>query len=668
MEDPKQSAVISAGASERLLVSAGPGTGKTEVAARRIVSLLGSGLGPAELIVLSFSRSAVRTLILRLERVGSCSGAVAEELRHVAVRTFDSWAFRMLRRIGHAPRELFTRGYEGNIGLLVEELRGVRRADLRLLLSGVRHILVDEYQDLSGARGALVLELLDLLAPPRSEGAGFTILGDEAQAIYGFSLSAGANGFAGFSAAHLFSELRSRYGSELRHVALEKNYRSATNLASLARNLRNILTRDIPGEEKLAAMRKILSAVPELKGPVAVENLICGAGDGSAAVLTRTNGEALRVAQLLVGKEESALPVPVVLRTGSQTPTMPAWVGVMLGPMQGVTLTRSQFSRIYAHLFAGERASRATALRVPTEAVAWQRLCFASGVAADSSSIDLKSLRSRIGWPDLFPDDEGDPGAVLQVMTIHQSKGMEFDAVSVLEPEERDAPPLQASSSRADDTDEDDAAEGTAEDANAGEASVIFVAVTRAGKIVQRIPSGIGYSPLRQRRFGSRVRWCSWRNGWVNLETGLAGDINAESFVSTRLHGDTETVRAVQEFLAEGVCGLRGRKVMLCRREVTPGMRRFVYGIHLQEGDEPGRLIGSTSQQMTDDLLTLLWRKGYGLPSRIYNLRITDIVTLGSADPSSEVSEDFNRSGLWLGVQIYGTADFRPPRRMAARR
>ncbi|MFD2271487.1 UvrD-helicase domain-containing protein [Undibacterium arcticum] len=61
-------------------------------------------------------------------------------------------------------------------------------------LSQVKHLLVDEAQDVVGARVQLMLELINAL--PRE--AGVTVLSDEAQGIYGFAedqpAAAAANG------------------------------------------------------------------------------------------------------------------------------------------------------------------------------------------------------------------------------------------------------------------------------------------------------------------------------------------------------------------------------------------------------------------------------------------------------------------------------------------
>ena len=88
--NPEQRRVIDAGPHDWLLVVAGPGTGKTQVAAMRLVHLLRSGLQPAQILVLSFSRSAVATLTRRIASLRLADDGIVEDLRHLAIRTFDS--------------------------------------------------------------------------------------------------------------------------------------------------------------------------------------------------------------------------------------------------------------------------------------------------------------------------------------------------------------------------------------------------------------------------------------------------------------------------------------------------------------------------------------------------------------------------------------------------
>jgi len=94
--DEDQLRIALAPPGRRMLVLAGPGSGKTEVSARRIEALLGYGLRPAEILVLSFSRAAVRTLSDRLSRLPTIDERIREDLRYLTVRTFDYGRFGCL--------------------------------------------------------------------------------------------------------------------------------------------------------------------------------------------------------------------------------------------------------------------------------------------------------------------------------------------------------------------------------------------------------------------------------------------------------------------------------------------------------------------------------------------------------------------------------------------
>ena len=99
----------------RMVVEAIPGSGKTEVLAWRLAHLLNEGARPGQVMVLSFSNAAVRTLVARLRKVASSQQGYVDDLRHVSVRTFDSWAFRLLVASGRDVAEILKSSYEENV-------------------------------------------------------------------------------------------------------------------------------------------------------------------------------------------------------------------------------------------------------------------------------------------------------------------------------------------------------------------------------------------------------------------------------------------------------------------------------------------------------------------------------------------------------------------------
>lgn len=642
-DNAEREAIRVASASARMLVEAGPGTGKTQMAALRLAGLIRSELSPGQVLVLSFSRSAVRTLTRRLAQVAKADPQVVEELRHVSIRTFDSWAFRMLRLLGWQPSALLAREHDDNVAELTALITGPRREDVRALIGDRRHLIVDEFQDLPGVRGELVLAMLSLLAPPGTPGCGFTILGDPAQAIYGFA--ARAKGGPTFpSPSEYWKRVRDLYGSGLDVRVLCRNFRAEASLAELSASLRAVLLSDHPEEEKLRLVREAVSALPEppeAAGPA----WLAGGQTSSRAVLTRTNGEALRVLQKLFGKMVEGPATPVRLRAGSYVALPPAWIGALLRKLRTASPTRSQFGRIYAHLTGLWDEDTCRNLGLPAEDAAWTRLARASGAPEDATVIDLPALRSRLNWPDAFPDDQPVAEEGVTVTTIHQSKGMEFDIVTVLDsPREEDGP------DGADKVNDGDQPASALEEAN-----VAYVAVTRAGQALNRITTDDLYQAPTSWSFpNDRRRLCYWRNAWINMEMGLRGDVDPFGFADPALHGGAAGVEDLQDFLLRNARRLEGHQVMLCKHMID---RKAVWHVHLQDGRKPDRLIGRTAPQLTYDLLHILHGMGYALPRIIMNLRIAAVGTV-SAEGELALEEPDRTSRLWLGVSLFGTGDF----------
>ncbi len=636
--------IRSAGAGARLLVDAGPGTGKTEMAAVRMAGLVRTGLSPGQLLVLSFSRSAVRNLTNRLARLGGTGDAVLEELRHVSIRTFDSWTFRMLRLFGHAVPALLARSHDENIEELGGLIRGRQDERLRTLIGDRRHLIVDEFQDLPGVRGELVLALLDFLAPPGQLGTGFTILGDPAQAIYGFAARVEGGIFP--TPTEYWQEVKDAYGAELDVVTLTHNFRADRPLADLAASLRQVLLSHRTDDEKLRIVREKVAELPLSAHPVNRSWLDDG-DSRSRAILTRTNGESLRVLTHLFGTDVEGGAAPVRLRAGNGASLPPAWIAALLSRLRSPELTRSQFGVIHGHLSREWDETTCRSLGLPPEAMTWSRLCTASGAPEDASRIAVSELRSRLNWPDAFPDDQLAGGDGLVVTTIHQSKGLEFDVVTVL-----DTPRNEQ---------EYNVAGAAPNDPSVlEEAKVHYVAVTRAGRKLNRADGKALYqAPWTWTLESGRARLCHWRYGWMNVEVGLGGDLDPFGFVDPDVHGGSDAVATLQDYLLRGACTLQGHKVMLLKR-ANDG--KAVWDIHVQTSDGPGLLVGRTAPQMTLDLLDMLYGRGYALPNTIMNLRIAGVGTVTS-EAEFPLEEPYRTSRLWLGVSLFGTGDFKTHRR-----
>lgn len=171
--DPQQSEAVSWKHDSRLVISAGPGCGKTFVAANRIAAIkqsLRDGDEDKPVICITFTNAAKCAMEETLAELGASGG--------VEIRTLDSWASQLLISFGI---ELLDGGENFNkrIVQLTEYLNNSQSQDESRIR--IKHLLIDEAQDLIGERLELVKVILD-----QFEIDGWTVLGDLAQSIYGY--------------------------------------------------------------------------------------------------------------------------------------------------------------------------------------------------------------------------------------------------------------------------------------------------------------------------------------------------------------------------------------------------------------------------------------------------------------------------------------------------
>jgi len=633
--DHQQQKVIQSPSTGSVLVNAGPGSGKTLVSALRLVELVKRGIEPSQILVLSFSRSAVATLSSRIKKL-NISEDLAEELRYLSIRTFDAWAFRMLRLAGTPSNELLRNSHDENIRLLTDMFVDDGCSELHRRLQNIRHVIVDEFQDLPGVRADMVLALLSRLDMLSVGKIGFTVLGDPAQAIFSFAACNQEN----VPADDPWKSLRARFKSSLDEVELNHNYRSLPELSETFCRLR-LMLRDgeLPPEEKLREVKTYLESLPDsgIEGKIGPDWL-AELPEGSVAILLRSNAEALRVATMLYGRDNVPA-VSIKLRlAGLKDNPVPIWVGALMAPITIERMTRTWFDSLYRGVVNRVAAEVVSNVGLPEPNIAWRCLQAVVGGEAADTFIDVNKLRERLSWPDVFPTDAvTNQKKAVYVTTIHQSKGMEFDHVALLHSDVADNLP-----------------KNPLEEANVG-----FVAVTRAGRSLITLANDVIWRPFSQVELaGNRKRLKTWFSGWVNLQIGLPGDIDPTSFVSEQLHGSHSSVASVQETLLTHGDSLTGRKVLLKKAILQD--HKVVYDILLLNDDGKELLIGRTSSQLTFDLLKLLG-KGYSLPSKIMNVRIADVRTLTtSAILPDDVPTPWRKSRVWLGVSLFCTADFKP--------
>ena len=273
--DPHQQAAVTMDQGP-VVVTAGPGTGKTRVLTHRVIDLIQNrGVSPASIMAVTFTNRAATEM---WERIVSLSSG-GEELVPMRVGTFHRLALDLLRE--YAPERLGTIADRGEARTVLQEaiadidteisvddaLSQISQYkaqgqeipditdtelqtiytnyqhrlttyglmdfdDILLILHNVlcgdilqtvqarfTHVLVDEFQDVNAVQYALIQKLA-------GDGSGLFVIGDPDQAIYGFR---------GASAGY-FAQLKADY-PHANEVILQQSYRSTPQIISAASSL-----------------------------------------------------------------------------------------------------------------------------------------------------------------------------------------------------------------------------------------------------------------------------------------------------------------------------------------------------------------------------------------------------------------------------------------------
>lgn len=497
--DPAQENIIHRPASDRLLVDAGPGTGKTHVACARVVALIGQDIPASRVWLISFTRTAVREIRNRIAATLSDPADAAA----VCIATLDShaWSLQSGFNVEARIRGSFDENIEETVRRLQED------SELReYLATRVRHVLIDEGQDIVGIRAELTMALIQAIA----EDCGVTVFADEAQAIYGFSED---------------SELQSQEGptfiDQLRTAGFEE-----VSLRTIYRTARPGL-RTICNEIRKKVLRRTGS--PALRRS-RIETEIRSNADASDGSLTEMRLPQIPEDALVLARRRVDVlqyssrqaEVPHRLRMSGLPPCLKPWIAHLLWDWTEPLLTRTQFGRLWS-----ER--HAAALPASPEAEeAWRLLVEVAGKSAVAITLHrLREVLGRATPPILFCTPEfGAHGPIIG--TIHASKGREADTVALFLPQ----------------IVEDDAdTQPTAKMEE--EIRVMFVGATRARQHL-RIghTNTVGASSVNGRVW-RRIRPDRGRQR-IQVEVGGRGDVTPEGLVGRRCFPDPKAAQAAQ--------------------------------------------------------------------------------------------------------------------------
>lgn len=496
--DDSQRGVIEAPHAARLLVGAGPGTGKTSVACARVARLIQNGLGPESVWLISFTRTAVQEIRDRIaDHLDDREDAFA-----VNLATLDSYAWSI--HSGFEGSAALTT-YEENIASVLELVRSDEAVEE--YLRGVGHLVVDEAQDIVGLRSDLVIEMARKL----DDDAGVTVFADDAQAIYGFAEERDASTDAP-PEPPLSVAIRRGEAGPFTEVELTKVHRTRSRRlkALFAASRRRLLEDIVPPAELLDTIRNDVQAASRGRAPRAGDSGFPDRDD--LLVLFRRRAEVLIASSFLASAGK-----PHRLRMSGFPERLVPWIGAALSETVSVRLGRHAFMDLWAERVEG------TSLASCEASEAWEQLYRLAGAQGDV--LDMRRLRQVLGRSrppaDLCLPDLGDRGPVIG--TIHASKGRESEHVHLMLP-------LPVNE------------EGDGDDE---EARVVFVGATRGRS---RLLVGQGYRQYPKRTSSGRVYQLHTANGKpkAQVEIGREGDLVAEGLAGRTLYADAESVHRAQ--------------------------------------------------------------------------------------------------------------------------
>jgi hypothetical protein len=611
----EQLAVVEQPWDARVLVTAGAGAGKTHTLVRRLDALCGHEdpeqvLEAAEILVLTFSRAAARELRERISRHG-------ERAHRVRARTFDAWAYEVLRQ-AHPDDEWGTVGFD-------ERIAGATRAieDGALEIGDAvppAHVVIDEVQDLLGGRRELVETLLDRY----QDSCGFTLVGDAAQSVYGFQIDDLRE--RADETGRFFEWLRCSYPDDLVELHLTQNFRATTTEARVALALGPRLQQPIDPREAgtlYTELRDILLDPANGMGSLDDEFTLDGLRDLSdtCAVLTRDNQQALVVSDLL-----HAHGIDHRLRRPLEERPVPYWVAELLRRTESNGLTEERFRTLLADI----------PLSYEPDATALWTVLRRAAHGAGRGVLDLDRLRRAVARGG-FPDEAADPETSdVVVSTVHRAKGLEFDRVIVLTP-----PALAELGKRYQD-----------ELDLPAEARALYVAMTRARQDLYHAASP--ELPLF-RRAGGRRHGRRYLGSWRSYDRyGIVvepGDVSRDDPPGR----ETDAV-ATQTYLLNRV--RPGHEVLLRRRHSLPmGEMESPPYVLVHEGRE----MGEASQRFREELFQVqkvnrAWDPWW--PDEIHGLRIDTLETV-TGSSAAGANAGLGDRGVWIVPRISGIGRYR---------
>jgi hypothetical protein len=511
-----QRQAIEAGPSEKILVDAGPGTGKTATACARVAWLIeNQAIEPNQILMTSFTNAAIHEIV---NRIGSYLSQ-PEKALGIKISTLDSFSWSL--RVGFHAGDLELKGFTENIDQAAELLAIDESA--REYLKGTEHFIVDEAQDITGPRASLVLSIISNL----SSNCGVSIFSDEAQAIYGFTEDETPEYYENT----LPKEIRSRkeLNSTFIKIDLKEIHRTSDEKLKklFFEGRRKLLDdKDIAIDKIYEDVRKLVIESHHQKVGTAFEILV---KDGKSKDLKSNDFLLFRRRSDALQSSHYMGTIAYRLRLSGFPVLIDAWIARCFWDFTEDRISEVDFAELYSKR-TEVTDSKGIEMR-------WRDLHREVGSDAHRISVrKLSNLLARPNVPSCFSSpDYGVSGPILG--TIHASKGRETDNVWLFVPNEPHYRKIE----------EERRFEEVLE-----EARILFVGATRSRETLVISDTKSGGHFRRSGNMNQSKRSYTIKNTKTRqcaIELGRKGDVKAEGLVGNRFFENEAEVMLAQKAL-----------------------------------------------------------------------------------------------------------------------
>lgn len=259
--------------SQNIVVSAGPGSGKTRVLVHKLASLLLlEDVKHEQLLMLTFSRAAAIEFKQRLKKL------IGNAANYVEIKTFHSYCFDLLGKIGNIQDS-------ENIVQNAGELISSGEVDLGRITKTV--LVIDEAQDMDIHEFNLVKALME-----RNDDLRVIAVGDDDQNIYQFR---------GSDSKYLKALITEHNAVQ---YSLIDNYRSSQRIVAFANKFAEKISERMKNEDIVSVSEfegetKLIKHKSCYMETAVVDDIVSSCTTGTTCVLTNTNQEALMVMGVL---------------------------------------------------------------------------------------------------------------------------------------------------------------------------------------------------------------------------------------------------------------------------------------------------------------------------------------------------------------------------------